>query len=634
MLIKLTTNFVIIIPLMTEETTIIDLIPPFISEFKEFWQYLAPQSQFQNLKSLQQFKGGTCTVSKLEYPPGSNQFVAYKILEDKIDLKSFIREVHITNQVSHPCTSELIAFNLGQNNSLYVVTKFYSKGTLQELLTPNKSNPSAYHKLGNLQRVGDATQPTGCRMEVDDGTPYTILMYGIARGLKYMHELNFFHRDIKPLNIFIDQYNIPHLADFGYSKPMNDNDSLQQSRTAGTLTVMAPEVINLKQHYGIPSDVYSLALVFYSLTEAEHNPIKVKYCDQLKQLRCLQQYHSRNNRPQFRMTPKPLQELIQKMWDSDPNSRPTMKEVCAELEKPELWFPKTNPKAFTKFKERIDEFEASRILSVRKFSATDIDNECLTNALLHSRGAEDNFYEDPLKPLYSDFRATLDQSLSGNAQASYDLGLFYITGYANIPKDYVLAWTYLEDSVAKGYELASAGLNIILNKIYKHELKANNQSPPIFYENFDIKHSYFQNLKSPKSKLIFGMICEAIKEYEMALRFYSDASKQGRKEALGRVGGLLVKLNKIPQQRDLLLQQCLANDKIKQNERIRAQLYLGVSKLNRKQYDAAISLFEQMLEKDHPDAALLLAAVYHQREMMDKAAHFYQIAADYFSYNY
>ena len=130
------------------------------------------------------------------------------------------------------------------------------------------------------------------------------------------------------------------------------------------------------------------------------------------------------------------------------------------------------------------------------------------------------------------------------------------------------------------------------------------------------------------------MICEAKKEYEMALRFYIEASKQGRKEALGRAGGLLVKLNKIPQQRDLLLQQCFSNGGLKQNERIRAQLYFGISKINQKQYDAAISIFEQMLEKDHPDAALLLAALYHQREMMDKADHFYQIAADYFSYKH
>ncbi|XP_024162277.1 mitogen-activated protein kinase kinase kinase 3 isoform X5 [Rosa chinensis] len=64
----------------------------------------------------------------------------------------------------------------------------------------------------------------------------------ILLGLKYLHDHNVVHRDIKCANILVDAYGSAKLADFGLAK--------------GTAFWMAPEVFSAKmknQGYGPPS---------------------------------------------------------------------------------------------------------------------------------------------------------------------------------------------------------------------------------------------------------------------------------------------------------------------------------------------------------------------------------------------
>ncbi|KAM5564117.1 mitogen-activated protein kinase kinase kinase 1 [Rosa sericea] len=81
----------------------------------------------------------------------------------------------------------------------------------------------------------------------------------ILLGLKYLHDHNVVHRDIKCANILVDAYGSAKLADFGLAKiitKMNEIQSLQ-----GTAFWMAPEVFSAKmknQGYGPPADIWSL----------------------------------------------------------------------------------------------------------------------------------------------------------------------------------------------------------------------------------------------------------------------------------------------------------------------------------------------------------------------------------------
>ncbi|XP_031390537.1 mitogen-activated protein kinase kinase kinase 1-like [Punica granatum] len=76
----------------------------------------------------------------------------------------------------------------------------------------------------------------------------------ILRGLKYLHDNNVVHRDIKCANILVDANGSAKLADFGLAKTIKDVNSCQ-----GTANWMAPEVVSCsKTPYGLPADIWSL----------------------------------------------------------------------------------------------------------------------------------------------------------------------------------------------------------------------------------------------------------------------------------------------------------------------------------------------------------------------------------------
>ncbi|XP_050376201.1 mitogen-activated protein kinase kinase kinase 1-like [Argentina anserina] len=78
----------------------------------------------------------------------------------------------------------------------------------------------------------------------------------ILQGLKYLHDRNVIHRDIKCANLLVHANGSVKLADFGLAKTTRMNDI---KSCKGTAYWMAPEVVNNKsQGYGLPADIWSL----------------------------------------------------------------------------------------------------------------------------------------------------------------------------------------------------------------------------------------------------------------------------------------------------------------------------------------------------------------------------------------
>ena len=68
----------------------------------------------------------------------------------------------------------------------------------------------------------------------------------IARGVKHVHKQGLIHRDLKPMNCFIDEAGNVKIGDFGLSRRTSDQTSM--TALIGTIQYMVGRLLHLHQH--------------------------------------------------------------------------------------------------------------------------------------------------------------------------------------------------------------------------------------------------------------------------------------------------------------------------------------------------------------------------------------------------
>ena len=87
----------------------------------------------------------------------------------------------------------------------------------------------------------------------------------IISGIKYIHEQNIVHRDIKLENLLIDLNNNVKICDFGIGRKVTSKSQLLYDQ-CGTLMYMAPEILlstKEKGYEGFPVDIWSSGISLY-----------------------------------------------------------------------------------------------------------------------------------------------------------------------------------------------------------------------------------------------------------------------------------------------------------------------------------------------------------------------------------
>lgn len=90
------------------------------------------------------------------------------------------------------------------------------------------------------------------------------IIKGFLEAIKYLHDKGITHGDIKPENILLDSNFNAKLTDFGFSKTeiISGNES-----KSGTLYYAAPELFIKGQYNSIKTDIWSIGILIYCLSE-------------------------------------------------------------------------------------------------------------------------------------------------------------------------------------------------------------------------------------------------------------------------------------------------------------------------------------------------------------------------------
>lgn len=141
----------------------------------------------------------------------------------------------------------------------------------------------------------------------------------ILESLHFCHSKNIAHRDIKPDNIFIDQYDHIKLGDFGLSRQFDDKR--KSSDKCGSLMFFAPEMFQFTEYCPFKTDIWALGVTFFIMATGKH-PYKANSIEELKRWIIYGDFNFEdcNIDPQIRF-------LISKMTNKNPKSRPSAEKL-------------------------------------------------------------------------------------------------------------------------------------------------------------------------------------------------------------------------------------------------------------------------------------------------------------------
>ncbi|KAJ1895448.1 hypothetical protein LPJ66_004591 [Kickxella alabastrina] len=151
----------------------------------------------------------------------------------------------------------------------------------------------------------------------------------MCEGIAQLHSMGVCHRDIKAENMLLDARSTIKITDFGVADVfrMAWQDKVHKSRgLCGSEPYIAPEMFNNKSYDGRKVDVWSAAVVYYTMV---YNgiPWRAAKEDDANYARFLDAMRNGRDYEGFRRIDPKMRRLIQSMLNPDVQARPTIDEV-------------------------------------------------------------------------------------------------------------------------------------------------------------------------------------------------------------------------------------------------------------------------------------------------------------------
>ena len=173
--------------------------------------------------------------------------VAVKVLPpwyaaDRNFVDRFNLEAKMVAGLSHPNIVTIHDFN-EQDGHLYIVMQLVDGGTLKQLIEAMPERRGSVKSM-DLEEVN-------------------AIFKQLADALAYAHRKGIIHRDVKPVNVLLDQGNRPILSDFGIAKVMEGTKELTRPGAGvGTPEYMSPEQCK-GEHVDGRADIYALGVMLF-----------------------------------------------------------------------------------------------------------------------------------------------------------------------------------------------------------------------------------------------------------------------------------------------------------------------------------------------------------------------------------
>lgn len=251
------------------------------------------------------------------------------------------KEVEFLQLCNHPNIIRPMAI-CHEAPNFAMVLPYASKASLHEILHL-PSREAERHESG---------PPLGLEMAM-------LLALDAARAVEHLHGLGIVHRDIKPPNIlltenwtaqFIDLEISSTLADIEKTmiKGSSDNRTKGYAFLAGTVYYLAPE-LRMKAAYSPAADIYSLAITINEMltgtipfsdvrttTEQMHTVVESRYSrgaliKDIGSMDLRPNLLNIDELPTHKVLIERVSSLIRRMWDREPQQRPTASALVQEL---------------------------------------------------------------------------------------------------------------------------------------------------------------------------------------------------------------------------------------------------------------------------------------------------------------
>ncbi|XP_049597041.1 mitogen-activated protein kinase kinase kinase 7 [Syngnathus scovelli] len=221
--------------------------------------------------------------------------VAIKTIESDNERKAFLVELRQLSRVNHP---NIVRLYGSCDNPVCLVMEYAECGSLYNLL--HSAEPQAPYTASHAM--------SWCLQ--------------CAQGVAYLHAMKpkaLIHRDLKPPNLLlVSRGTVLKICDFGTACDIQT----YMTNNKGSAAWMAPEVFE-GSNYSEKCDVFSWGIILWEVLTRK------KPFDEIGgSAFCIMWAVHRGTRPPLiKELPEPIETLMTRCWDKEPNQRPSMEHI-------------------------------------------------------------------------------------------------------------------------------------------------------------------------------------------------------------------------------------------------------------------------------------------------------------------